>query len=198
MTRAQAEVWVWRHPRVYGTEQRCVGRADPAPDPRRARRLADRIRRTARRHGLARYVVSSPSRRCAAVARWLRRWGWRHERFEALLEMDFGDWEGRAWSDIGREPVEAWCADFLRHRPGGGESLLDMLARVGAWQAPPGTVVVAHAGWMLARRWLERGDGLPEHAGQWPAAPRHGELWLLPAARLPLPAPAEPEPAHGA
>lgn len=188
MTCVQGEIWVWRHPRVDGAAQRCIGRADPAPDPRRVRRLAERIRRTARRHGLARCVVSSRSQRCAAVGRWLRRWGWRHEYAEALLEMDFGDWEGRCWSDIGREPIDAWCADFLRYRPGGGESLLEMFSRVGAWQAPPGTVVVAHAGWMLARCWLARGDSLPEHAAQWPAAPHHGELWRLPAARLSLPA----------
>ena len=104
-------------------------------------------------------------------------------RVPALLEADFGRWDGLAWSLVPREEIDAWCGAFLHHRPGGGETLHELFLRVAAWQAPVApAVIVAHAGWMLARRWLSSAQALPVHADQWPTAPRHGECWMLPAA----------------
>lgn len=167
----------WRHPRAQGAEGRCIGRTDLRLDARKARRLARRIRRVAAREGLPRLVCTSPLRRCREVGRLLRRWGWRHVVMPELLEADFGAWDGRRWVDIGQTEVDAWCADFADHSPGGGESVRQVLARAAAW-SPPGEagVVVAHAGWMLARQWLSaHGAGTcPAEPTQWPAAPRHG------------------------
>ncbi len=177
-------LWVWRHPRPRDVEGLCVGRTDVAVDPRKAKRLASRIRQTARRHGLPRCVATSPSRRAADVGRWLRRWGWRHERHEALSEMDFGRWDGRAWSDIARDEIDAWCADFLRYRPVDGESLDELFDRVAAWRAPAGCVlVVSHGGWMTTRRWLELGEPRPASPDRWLEAPRHATCWRFEAAR---------------
>ena len=95
-----------------------------------------------------------------------------------LREADFGAWDGQDWAAIGHEAVDAWCADFADHAPGGGESLRQVLARAAAWQAPGAAgVVVAHGGWMLARQWVAlHGVGHPPASpAQWPAAPRHGE-----------------------
>ncbi len=173
-------LWVWRHPLARGAAGRCVGRTDLPVDPRRAKRLAHRIRAAARRQQLPRRVFTSPLQRSAAVGRWLRRWGWRHSVVPALAEMDFGDWDGRAWQHIAQAEVDAWCADFLQHAPGGGESLQRFFERVAGWPVPPGPVlIVGHAGWMQARRWLDGGAPWPTRADQWPAAPRHGALWTL-------------------
>ncbi len=169
-----------------GAAGRCIGRTDLAVDRRRAKRLAHRIRQAARRHGLPRRVLTSPLQRCAAVGHWLRRWGWRHELQPELREMDFGYWDGLAWTQITRDEVDAWCAGFLYHRPGGGENLHDLFDRVAAWRPPPGPVaIVSHGGWMLARRWLASGRPAPVRADQWPAPPSHGECWRLPAALPP-------------
>ena len=168
----------WRHPRAQGADCRCIGRTDLRLDPRKARRLARRIRRVAERDDLPRLVCTSPLRRCRDVGRLLRRWGWQHQVMPALLEADFGAWDGRPWADIGQAEVDAWCADFADHAPGGGESVRQVLARALAW-SPPGQagVVVAHAGWMLARQWLavHGAEACPATPAQWPAAPRHGE-----------------------
>lgn len=182
MPDAAAVLWVWRHPRAAGAAGRCIGRTDLGVDRRRAKRLAHRIRRTARQHGLPRLVLTSPLQRCAAVGQWLRRWGWRHQRLPDLLELDFGRWDGLAWSQVPRSEVDAWCSAFLHQRPGGGETLHELFQRTARWQPPTAPVaVVAHAGWMLARRWLASGAPLPTHAGPWPAAPQHGTCWRLPA-----------------
>ena len=178
--------WVWRHPAPQGVAGRCIGRTDVAVDPRRAKRLARRIQAVARREGLARVVHTSPLRRCADVGRWLRRWGWTHVIDAALLEMDFGAWDGLPWHAIGQSEVDAWCAAFATHGPGGGEPLVQMLQRAAAWQprARVGTgqaaVMVGHAGWMLARRWaLTHAPAEWPTATDWPRPPAYGCCWRV-------------------
>ena len=171
---------VWRHPRPEGAAGRCIGaRSDLALHWRRAKRLARRIQKAARRERLPRIVHCSPLRRCAEVGRWLQRWGWQLKQDPTLLELDFGDWDGRPWAQIGQAEVDAWVAGFADHAPGGGESLAQLLHRAAAWSPAEGRIVISHGGWMLARRWCkERGQVLPT-AAEWPAAPGYGERWEL-------------------
>lgn len=175
-----ATIHAWRHPRPVGAEGRCIGRTDLAVDRRKARRLARRIHAAAQREGLPRVVFTSPLQRCAEVGRCLRRLGWRHCIDPTLAEADFGCWDGRQWADIARADIDRWCADFAAHAPGGGEPLQAFMRRAASWQ--PGSdaaVVVAHAGWMLSRRWLQTHAAPPALAADWPAPPGHGRRWLL-------------------
>ena len=173
------ELWLWRHPRASGAAGRCIGQTDLPVDPRRAKRLAHRIRRAARQHGLPRVVWSSPLRRCADVGRWLARWGWQHRLDARLLELDFGRWDGQPWTAIAHAEVAAWEADFADHAPGGGEALAALVQRcrqfiaAQAGAAPQPLLVVAHAGWIHAST-LGSAQGL--QASAWPAPPRHGSL----------------------
>jgi alpha-ribazole phosphatase len=95
-------------------------------------------------------VHASPLQRCAHLA---DRLAPGRVTFDArLAEMDFGAWEGRAWSDIPRVDVDAWTADLLRYRPGGAENVLDVARRVQRFlvdlrrQDVPAALVVCHAG----------------------------------------------------
>jgi alpha-ribazole phosphatase len=96
-------------------------------------------------------IVSSPLRRCAALAQALA------EHIDAPLtldprwrEIDFGAWEGRPWDIIPRPELDAWAADLMHARPHGGESVAMLAARVAAAIAdcPAGEriIVVTHAG----------------------------------------------------
>lgn len=174
-------IWAWRHPRPNGAQGRCIGRTDLGVDRRRAKRLARRIQRAARHEGLPRIVYTSPLRRCADVGRWLRRWGWAHHIDPALIELDFGRWEGLAWDDVDRRQIDHWCEHFGCHAPGGGESLAQLFERAAVWRAAAAEprLVVAHAGWMLAMRWLAEARPLPTLAGDWPPPPGYGALWSL-------------------
>jgi alpha-ribazole phosphatase len=120
-------------------------------------------------------------RRCADVGRWLRRWGWTHRIDPRLIEVDFGTWDGRPWSDIGADDFAPWEADFLRHTPGGGESLAQVRERVRAVLAELADahrtldaplLVVGHAGWINTLRTLHLG-GLV--ASRWPAPVAYSE-----------------------
>lgn len=177
----------WRHPRPADAVGRCIGRTDLPIDRRRAKRLAHRIRQAARRQGWPQVIHTSPLQRCAMVGRQLQCWGWRHVVDAALLEMDFGTWDGKRWADIPKAEVDTWCADFVQAAPGDGESLKAMAERVAAWwaQACPGDeagaprLVVAHAGWMQLSRWMAMHAALPAQAGQWPVPPAYGVCWAL-------------------
>jgi len=189
-----AELWIWRHPRPDGAAGRCIGAGSDLPvDPRRAKRLAHRIRRQARRAGLPRVVATSRLRRCADVGRWLRRWGWRHVVDARLAELNFGVWDGQPWSVISREDFAAWEADFLGHAPGGGESLAALRQRQAEWLDESGDLrarlVVGHAGWINALRTRR----LPQlSAADWPRPLRYGRCWREPGAPHP-PLQAEPD-----
>lgn len=177
--RGEAVVWAWRHPKPRGAQGRCIGRTDLAVDPRKAKRLAHRIRAAARRAGWPAQVWLSPLARSRAVGGWLRRWGWQCTVDARLAEMDFGAWEGRPWTQIPWAEVEAWQREFLHGRPGGGESLAGVAARARGFISESSGAgarrVVGHAGWINAA--LHVDPAAPDFdASRWPAAPRHGSL----------------------
>lgn len=180
---AGGTLWIWRHPCANDAVGRCIGRVDLTVDPRRAKRLAHRIRRHARSHGLPREVWTSPLRRGADVGRWLARWGWRHRIDGRLSELDFGRWDGLPWDEIAQAQVDAWCADFANHRPGDGEALSDLFERCRQLLADLGgaaRLIVGHGGWINAARFVCAGQGPPRSADQWPAPPGHGACVSLP------------------
>jgi alpha-ribazole phosphatase len=176
-------LWAWRHPKAIGASGRCIGAGTDLPvDRRKAKRLAHRIRATARRQGLPRVVWTSTLRRASAVGQVLRAWGWRHLVDARLSELHFGAWEGQAWRAIAQAEVDAWVADFAQHAAGGGESLAALQARVQAFVAEHvgagALLVVTHGGWLNALRLLPAlvGGTAAPGAAQWPAPPAHNAL----------------------
>ena len=104
-----------------------------------------------------------------------------------LDEMDFGAWEGQAWSALPASAFDAWMADFAHHRVGGGESVAQLLTRVAqalaelaARERAPATLKAAavhalwitHAGVIRAVHYLlAESDRMPAAASAWPALP---------------------------
>jgi alpha-ribazole phosphatase len=100
-------------------------------------------------------LYSSPLRRCAGLAAHLSAAPIFDRR---LVEMDFGAWEMRPWDDIARTEIDAWAADMVNYRPGGGDSVLRMAARIADFYADlqrqlgkdgnGQAIVICHAGAM--------------------------------------------------
>ena len=92
-------------------------------------------------------VWASPALRCRQTCAAL---GISPEYHPALWEQDFGAWEqpGAQLPDLGPLPPDA----LARHRPPGGESFLDMAARVQPVlaQAQGVTAIIGHAGTVRA------------------------------------------------
>lgn len=170
-----AVLHAWRHAPARGAAGRCIGRTDLPIDPRRAKRLAHRIRAFARREGLPKIVLTSPLQRCGATGRWLARWGWQHRVDPLLREIDFGRWDDGPWAEVAKTAFDAWCADFANAAPGEtGEPVAALLQRVRAFDPGTARVLVTHGGWLSAATWLQQHAQAPERAEQWPATPRHG------------------------
>ncbi|HVK26011.1 MAG TPA: histidine phosphatase family protein [Actinokineospora sp.] len=92
-------------------------------------------------------AVRGPESRCAQTAAAL---GLSAESDDRLRDCDYGRWRGRTLDDVAAaEPdaVAVWLTDPAA-APHGGESLLDLLDRVGGWlDAPPDgrrTAAVTH------------------------------------------------------
>lgn len=113
------------------------------------------------RVGVPARIVSSDLRRASESARIVAdRWALPVERDTRLREMNFGEWDGRLWSDIeaadgGR--LRAWTDNWRDASCPGGESLSNVIHRAGSWldetldATPPSTIaVVSHAGWIRA------------------------------------------------
>lgn len=137
-----------RHPKPDISPGICYGRLDVAPEMPMMPAPDD----VHERLGKIDRIVSSPLRRAHVFARALAATlGLDVELEPRLQEMDFGRWEGVAWQDIPRGEIDAWAIDPLAYRPGGGETVDELNARVLAvrreWMETPGTSLwVTHAG----------------------------------------------------
>jgi alpha-ribazole phosphatase len=115
------QVFLIRHPRPLLAAGVCYGQLDvdcedPLPVASRLRPLLPNDTR----------VIASPLRRTRSLAEAL------HPApiFDArLMEINFGDWEGKQWADIDRKLIDAWAADLLNFVPPGGESVAMLQAR---------------------------------------------------------------------
>ena len=143
-----------RHPKPQIEAGRCYGRLDvPAME---VEAVANALRAELPT-GVP--VFTSPLRRCHDLASLLHASPTADER---LVEMHFGEWEGRPWDEIPRAELDAWAADVAGYAPPGGESplvlqrrALDFVASLAVEEA----VIVTHAG--VIRTLLAHWQGLP-------------------------------------
>jgi alpha-ribazole phosphatase len=106
-------------------------------------------------------VWTSPARRCRAPA----------ERVAGalsipliadprLLELDFGDWEGKPWDEVPRAELDRWAADPRAFQAPGGESGDELVARVSDFFVglSRDCAVVSHGGPLRVLSALLRGE----------------------------------------
>jgi alpha-ribazole phosphatase len=116
------QIFLIRHPRPLLGAGICYGQLDvEAEDPQPT---AERLR-SLLPAGTA--VIASPLRRSRCLAEALHAQPLFDRR---LMEINFGEWEGRGWDQIERALLDAWAADVLHFSPPGGESAAMLQARV--------------------------------------------------------------------
>jgi alpha-ribazole phosphatase len=139
-----------RHPAPLIDPGICYGRLKvklhPAASTDVARLAVDPALR-----GISR-IWSSPAERCRCVADTIA------ASTNAVLtiddrlqELDFGDWEGRAWDAVDRADLDRWAAAPLAFAPPRGESGAAIVSRVRAFhddlrRDQSDCVVVSHGG----------------------------------------------------
>ena len=76
-------------------------------------------------------VYSSPLTRCMQLAQKISSKVIPDSR---LMELNFGNWEGKFWNDIDQTPeAKAWFADYVNTPAPGGESYAQMIQRCKAF-----------------------------------------------------------------
>ena len=101
-------------------------------------------------------IFSSPLQRCQRLALALEKHAddglGEVSTHPALMEVNFGDWELKNWSDIPQHQSQAWMDDYVNQSPPNGESLQMLYQRVQLFlddlRAKPHqkVLIVAHAG----------------------------------------------------
>ena len=179
-------IYLVRHPRPDVPPGFCYGRSDLAANQGDVERVVAALAQ----QGLpgAMPIYASPLARSAVLAHRLSP----APAFDArLAEMDFGAWELRSWDEISRSEIDAWSADLLHYHPGGGESVMDVAARVAGFYADlrraaqaktAQALVVCHAGTMRLLHSLHLGGTLVDAALRAAQAPHridYGEVMML-------------------
>lgn len=175
-------LWLARHGRPLLEPGICYGALDIAADPAMTLAAGQRLS-AALPPGMA--VQVSPLVRCQQLAQCLRtlRSDLHFQTDARLREMDFGCWEGVAWSDIPRAAIDTWSADFAQHCFGGRESANMVLARVAsAFDAlSPGrdALWITHGGVAQAVTLLAQGLREVRHAQDWPLSRLEYGRWMV-------------------
>lgn len=181
--RTPPRLWLVRHAQPTVATGTCYGALDVPANAQATQKAAQQLAQALPKRITARH---STLQRCELLARATQalRPDLTTTPDPRLREMDFGAWEGRAWDAIGKNAIDAWTANFAHHRPGGGDTLAEMLARVAAalanarHQARSGNDVVwfTHAGVARCVTWLlNHGEGRMPKAEEWPVpAPAWG------------------------
>lgn len=137
----------------------CYGRLDAEAGPGEAAPVIAALRHLA---GVP--ILSSPARRCRALAEAIAAaLGGGITLDAGLLELDFGDWEGQPWDAVPRAALDRWAADPWGFAPPGGESGAALVARLRPVHAglPGAAIIVSHGGPLkVLRQWLEGGDAI--------------------------------------
>lgn len=152
-----------RHARVQVPQGVCYGRTDVALHPG-WEKIVSGLSVLARGVG-GRVVHTSPAQRCLNMARRLASaTGMELRVDDRLAELDFGQWEGKSWQEIGRAALDEWAASPEHFTPPGGESGQVLRQRVRAfWRdlSEVGTAacVVSHGGPLRVMSALAEGHG---------------------------------------
>lgn len=151
------EIFLIRHTQTAVARGTCYGRSDVQLAPTATKDIASTLSYIP----TCDFVHSSTSTRCQLLARALAsRDGIEPTSSPALLELDFGDWEGKAWKDISRAHSDPWAEDTWEHSPPNGENEREMWQRVNRWfndELQPRTgrhAVIAHGGSLRVLRCL--------------------------------------------
>jgi alpha-ribazole phosphatase len=176
-------LYLVRHPKPDVPAGYCYGRTDL---PAQAADI-ERVLAALNKQDLpgAMPVYASPLQRSAVLAQQLSS----APMFDArLAEMDFGAWEMRHWDDITRDEIDAWNADLLHSRPGGGENVMQVAVRVAAFRADiqraghAEALVICHAGTMRLLHAMSGGGTLEDAALRAASTPHqigYGEVMVL-------------------
>ena len=141
------EIYVIRHTPVATGKDTCYGQSNvPLSDTF----IQDALQYKNRLPTDFDAIYCSPLLRCKDLAAALH---FENIIFEnALMEMNFGDWENKKWNDIDQSDLNNWMTDFVNVKTPNGENLTELFERVKSFvdnlrQVPfKKVLLITHAG----------------------------------------------------
>jgi alpha-ribazole phosphatase len=106
-------------------------------------------------------VYTSPLSRCRLLAEQISTVFIEDAR---LMELNFGDWEGKKWDEINREELDIWGADYVTLSPPNGETLTALAERLQSFirdLSQQKVIIVTHSG--IIRCAMHLLKGIPLH-----------------------------------
>ena len=156
-------VYLARHSRV-AVSGLCYGQSEVPLAGSFAEEAAALKAQLAARFACAPKVLCSPSARCVTLADAL---GVDYQTDARLMELHFGAWEGRLWTEIDGPEARHWGEHWQVAAPPGGETLGQLMARVDACATEHASggdlLLITHAGPIRAL-WHQRGGLTLEQA----------------------------------
>jgi alpha-ribazole phosphatase len=175
------KLWLVRHAAVRVAPGICYGSSDVQAKPEATLEAAQALAAAVPAQAP---VWHSPLQRCERLAQSLcgLRPDLTPKEDARLAEMDFGEWEGCAWGTIGQRALAAWTDAFWTHRPGGGETVAELMGRVAkafdeARDRNSDCVWITHAGVIRAAHLVAGGTRVLTGAGQWPTQTHAFGAW---------------------
>ena len=118
------ELFVIRHTEVDNPENLCYGNIEmPLVKnyEKKSKKFSDNLPKNIEK------IFTSPSKRCTDL---LNCMNFEFSKRIELKELDFGDWEGKKWSEINKNDLNTWMNDFIYKSPKNGEKMIDLYNRV--------------------------------------------------------------------
>lgn len=176
--------YLWRHPKPISATYRCIGQTDLTVNRHKIKRLANKIERVVRRQQLPKVIWVSPLLRSRQVGACLAARGFDCHIDPRLMEINFGDWDGKCWQDIDKAQIDDWCADFAHFAPNNGESLTAFFERIKDWLASldhenTPKLIVGHSGWITAATMIANNQAVPTDPAKWSKGISYNELRVL-------------------
>ena len=178
------QLWLVRHAPVLIEAGICYGRLNVPADARATLACAIELAKVLPENVC---ISSSPLQRCEQLKLSLTalRPDLAHKTEPQLQEMNFGQWEGRAWAGIAKSELDSWTDDFASYPAGTtGETVSSFMARIASVfdeikPASP-TLWITHAGVIRAAGLLAVGQRSVSQARDWPVhAPACGQWCKL-------------------
>jgi alpha-ribazole phosphatase len=119
------EIYLVRHTTPAIEKSICYGQLDVDVDHKSFKSELKEIRKQI--PSLPVKIYSSPLKRCLQLASSL---GVEVQQDERLMELDFGKWENKKWSEIDENELNSWMVDFVNTRAGRGESYYQLNDRM--------------------------------------------------------------------
>ncbi|MCQ2097292.1 MAG: histidine phosphatase family protein [Fibrobacter sp.] len=125
-------LWTIRHTKPYNPNDLCYGRLDFDVSPTFEEESDGAIKALLDANAKPSQLFASPLLRCMRLAEKVSKAvGLPVQKRDEIIEINFGDWEGKKLTEVPREQMKGWAENLRGYRFPNGENFYDIDNRAG-------------------------------------------------------------------